>query len=118
MKEIKTTCGTIYTKKTKKGYQLLDSLKRVLIWDSPKKEIKKLINTLKLSSNIGDWLEQFDDVCWGTKEDVINYTKDYIECLNDNDMQVKFDKKWFESQYNKVGNTYILFEYSDCWIED
>ena len=30
----------------------------------------------------------------------------------------EFDADWLEENYNRIGDTYIMFEYSECWKEE
>lgn len=111
-KEIKTNFGTIYRHKIKVGhYEILDSEKRILFFNMSARDCNDVIKCMQKYKTIGEWLEQYEDVCWGTKKDIIEYTKDYQE-WNDR----KFDSKWLEDNWNKIGKTYILFEYSGCYI--
>lgn len=97
-------------RKQKNAYELLDSVGRILFNGCNNAFIKQQIERIKNAKEIGDWLSCFDDVCWGGKNEIKDFIKNYHE-MNGR----KFDNKWFEENYNKVGDTYVFFEYSDCF---
>lgn len=114
MKKIETKHGVLYLErvKTKRNcYRLLDSEQRILWFDDTKKEALKQATLIENCNELGEWLHNFDDVCWGTKEEVKGYAKGYAK-----DNGHRFDKAWFEANYNRIGDTYILFEYSEAHL--
>lgn len=112
MKEIKTKFGVAYIKPLHNGlYDILDSEKRILFFDCSKEEKNDFVKGMLEAENVKDWLEQFEDVCWGTKQDIMNFTNIYHKSNGR-----LIDKKWLEENYNRMGDTYILFEYSDCYL--
>lgn len=111
MKEIKSKFGTLYLDKEKQGgWLILDSDKYILCRFDTHQERTQELKNLNRCKHISEWLEQFDDVCWGTKQDIIDYTQDYAECNGR-----EFDSQWLEDTYNRIGDTYIMFAYSDCY---
>ena len=111
-KEIRTSFGSLFYHKAPQDnhFHICDSEKWYLFYGFTKTELKHFIKLVKGCKTIKEWLENYDDVCWGSKQDIIDYTKDYQICNGRN-----FDIDWLERNYNKVGDTYIMFEYSDCW---
>lgn len=112
MKRIKTIYGTLevgHSRKLKE-YYLYDNITRLLARFDTKKHLKNFVEVMNAYENIGDWLENYEDVCWGTKKQIEDCTKDYCK-INGR----KFNKRYFEASYNKLGETYIMFGYSDCY---
>lgn len=113
-KVFKTKYGTLTTIKDKKHegkFEILDSVGRMLFNGCTKSFIKEQIRKLSKAKKIDNWLECFDDVCWGSKEEIKDFIKHYHDVTEDRE----FDEEWFEHNYNVIGDTYIFFEYSDCF---
>ena len=114
LKELETKFGTIYVSKDKNNvFTIYDSDKIKLFFGIGIDYVRNLLRDIEKAEKISDWLEQFDDVCWGSKEDIIDFTKGYQE-MNGRE----FDADWLEENYNRIGDTYIMFEYSECWKEE
>lgn len=115
MKRIKTIYGTLevgHCRKLKE-YYLYDNASRLLARFDTKRHLKNFVEVMNAYDNIGDWLENYEDVCWSVrKKDVIDTIKDYQKRNGR-----AFDLNYFEETYNKLGRTYIMFGYSDCYKE-
>ena len=119
MKLLKTKFGDLYTiNHGRNNIEVLDSEKNTLFYGCNKPFIKMMKKHIEQSNTIADWLKGFDDVCWDTnKSRLIAFVRDYVKYDMIHDCDIVFDKEWFDDNYNKIGNTYIMFEYSDCWKE-
>lgn len=115
-KEINLKYGTIYVQKNEKNnYNILDSQLCVLFWQLTTNQVKEKVSEMKKYNSVGEWIvgEEYEDVCWGDSYKYIrDFTKSYQE---DNDRD--FDESWFEDNYNLIGNTFIMFEYSEAYFE-
>lgn len=115
MRKIETKMGIIFLGKNKDkkgGWIVFDSLERPLWYCRDKKEAKDFIATLQKYDSVKSWLEteEYGDVCWGSFGDIVDFTKDYQECN-----ARKYDHSWLLENYNKVGKTFLMFEYSEAW---
>lgn len=113
MVKIKTKFGNLYVRKTDEGYEILDSKKRIMFYDQTESDVVRNIEYMERFDTIDDWLRETDDVCWGAYQDIKECAKNYCDERN-----YIFDFDWFKAYYNKLGNTYILFDYSDCYKEE
>lgn len=107
-----TKNGMLYVKYNGLGrYDLLDSEKRWLFWNFTSEEIEETIKHINEAESVGKWLEneEYEDVCWGSKQDIIDFATDYHESNGR-----KVSMKYIEENYNHIGNTYVLFEYSNA----
>ena len=109
-KQIETKMGTIYLYKVNdNNYMILDSVRRWIYRNLNEQQAEEKIKMLQSFNSVGEWLEDQEDVCWGSHDDILNYTRDYHECNHR-----EFDEEWFEDNWNKIGKTYIMFEYSEA----
>ena len=92
-------------------YAIFDSDKRLLFRFETERERTNAIEQIKRADSLSNYLEKFDDVCWGSKDQIIKWTKNYHES---NDREV--DLEWLEDNYNRIGSTFILFEYSEAYL--
>lgn len=58
-------------------------------------------------------IEQYEDVCWGTKADCMFFARDYQE-INGR----KFDKELAKQNIECICGLYVLFDYGDYYLED
>ena len=111
MKKIETKFGILYYLKEKRNhYDVCDSNKGRMFFGLTKSELKEFIALVKGCEDIDDWLCGYDDVCWGTKEKVYEYAQYYAQSNGR-----KFDREWVDDNYNVVGNTFMLFDYSEAY---
>ena len=126
-RQIETKHGTFYlVKGCKKGtFRLLDSDKKVFFYDCDRDYIDKQIEVMNKYDSFAEYLEfTYDEVCWGkSKEDCLNFALNYIEDRahywghTNKEVEAEKDacKKAFEHCYNRVGDTYVLFEYASFY---
>ena len=124
-KQIDTRHGTLYlVKGCKLGtYRLLDSDHRILFHDNNKEWLEQQIELMNKAEHLSEYLEMnFDEVCWGSKQDCLNFAVDNIKSnlgwtidQQECDYQVEACKRSFDSAYNRVGDLYILFEYASFY---
>lgn len=119
--ELETKFGTLYIcddPRNREDLIVLDSQRRTLFRGCSRSFIKKMTEQIKKAKTIGDWLSNYEDVCWdNNKNNLITFIRSYFKYDVQHDGQIVFDKEWFESNYNKIGKTYVMFEYSECWKE-
>lgn len=111
-KEIKTKFGSFYYYKEKRNcYVICDSEEWTLFTGYTNKELKEFIKLVKSCNTIEEWLENYEDVCWGNREEIEDIAKDYAES---NDRE--YDQQWVDENFNIIGNTHVLFEYSEAYL--
>ena len=112
--EIWTCFGSLYYTETKEGrYRITDSEGTLLWYVDTTHAMIDFIDNIKKCDTLDDWLFHFDNVCWGSKENCLEIARSYQECNGR-----KFDENYARENINKIGNTYVLFNYDDCYVED
>jgi hypothetical protein len=117
--KINTKFGTLYIEtdpQERDCLAVLDSQKHTLFNGCNEAYIEMMKEQIEKAKTIDEWLSNYDDVCWDTnKNKLIAFIRYYVKHNMIHDEQIVFDKEWFNDHYNKIGNTYVMFEYSDCW---
>ena len=115
MLTIKTKFGDLKIREADRNgeYELLDSDDKIMFFACDFSFIYDQVERLNQVEHVSDWLKEFEGVCWGSKQNCLDFARDYAES-NDR----KFDKNWALDNINRIGDTYFLFDYGDAYLDD